>query len=96
MSTDSFGKVKDVAAAVFGVYFVCVCIFMAYRAVEGVVLFFDREPAEQADYVDPESGCHLKAVYREAKLIGYNPVWEGTEIKGCPSPTAPILTLRRG
>jgi hypothetical protein len=37
-------KLQDVAKAVLAAYLVCVCIFAAYRAVESVILFFDKQP----------------------------------------------------
>ena len=84
MNINQFGRVGDVAKALFGTYLVCLCIFMAFRAIEGVFLYFDRPTVVYKDYTDPETGCQLKAVYRDGKLTGFNPVFaEDNTIAGC-------------
>jgi hypothetical protein len=42
--SDTRYKLKDAAKAVLAVYLICVCIFAAYRAVEGVILFSQSPP----------------------------------------------------
>jgi hypothetical protein len=78
VTIDRFGRLSDVVNALLGVWLICVCIAGSLEVLEKA--YFVLYPQI---YADPDTGCQLKAVYRDGKLIGFNPVWTDDNALAC-------------
>jgi hypothetical protein len=79
VTIDSFGRLGDVVKALLGVWLICVCMVGTFE-----VLGKAYSVLYPQIYTDPDTGCQLKAVYRDGKLIGFNPVWtDDNALAGC-------------